>query len=94
MTTTIDILKNEKAILAQKFGVEELGIFGSFARGEDKPDSDIDILVSIKIKTLENYIGLLDYLQSKLHKKVDLVTKHKRLSDRFLNIINKDIIYV
>ena len=94
MYNPVEILKTEKPILMEKFGVEEIGLFGSFARGENLPDSDVDILVKRKIQTLDNYFSLLDYLESKFHKKIDLVTYHSGLSERFLNLIKKDIIYV
>lgn len=87
-------IKADKPYLQEHFGVEEIALFGSYARGDEKPDSDVDILVNTKIKTLKNYFSLLDYLEAKLHKKIDLVTKHNNLSERFVNLINKDIIYV
>ncbi len=90
----IESIRSEKAFLQANFGVEEIGLFGSYARGEQKPDSDVDILVKLKIKTLHNYIAFIDYLQEKLKSKVDVVTKHDHLSERFLNLIGKDIIYV
>lgn len=90
----IESIKAEKPYLQEHFGVEEIALFGSYARGEEKSDSDIDILVKMRIKTLRNYIGIIDYLQEKLKAKVDLVTKHDFLSERFLRIVNKDIIYV
>ncbi|HRN94975.1 MAG TPA: nucleotidyltransferase family protein [Chitinophagales bacterium] len=90
----IETIKAEKPYLQEKFGVEEIALFGSYARGEENTDSDVDILVKLKIKTLRNYIGIIDFLQEKLHAKVDLVTKHNRLSERFLRLVSKDIIYV
>jgi len=94
MNHSIELLRKEKQLLTDKFGIEELAVFGSVARGNDTSDSDIDILVSVNDKTLQNYIALVEYLQSILHRKVDLVTKHKFLSSRFSKSINKDIIYV
>ncbi len=93
MLKELEILKEDKQLLADKFGVEELGIFGSVARGENKPESDIDILASFNINTLHNYISLVEYLQNRLNRKVDLVTKHKFLSPRFIEEIKKDIVY-
>ncbi|OFY87098.1 MAG: hypothetical protein A3F72_16450 [Bacteroidetes bacterium RIFCSPLOWO2_12_FULL_35_15] len=90
----IETIKAEKPYLQEHFGVEEIALFGSYARGEENVDSDVDILVNTKIKTLGNYFLLLDYLEAKFHKKIDLVTKHNGLSERFLRLINKDIIYV
>ncbi len=92
--TIIETIKAEKPYLQTKFGVEEIALFGSYARGEEQMNSDVDILVKLKTKTLRNYIGIVDFLQDKLHTKVDLVTKHNGLSERFSRLINKDIIYV
>ncbi len=94
MNQAIELLKKEKEMLADKFGIEELAVFGSVARGNASTESDIDILVTLKNKTLHNYIALTEYLQSILHRKVDLVIKHKFLSTRFSTAIHKDIIYV
>ena len=90
----IESIKDEKSYLQEHFGVEEIALFGSYARGEENMDSDVDILVKMDTKTLKNYFSLLDFLKAKFHKKIDLVTKHTNLSERFLNMINKDIIYV
>jgi len=90
----IESIKAEKPYLKEHFGVEEIGLFGSYARGDEKADSDLDILVDTKIKTLGNYFLLLDYLEARFQKKIDLVTKHNGLSERFIRMVNKDIIYV
>jgi uncharacterized protein len=65
-----------------KYGVKRLALFGSFARGEAKPASDIDFLVEFKRPTFDNYMGLLRELQGIFHKDIDLVTRaalNKRL---------------
>ncbi len=90
----IESIRTEKPYLQEHFGVEEIGLFGSYARGEEMAGSDVDILVKMKVKTLRNYIGIIDYLQDKLKLKVDLVPTNDNLSERFLRLITKDIIYV
>ncbi len=90
----IESIKAEKPYLQEQFGVEEIALFGSYARGEETATSDIDLLVNTKIKTLGNYFSLLDYLEAKFKTKIDLVTKHNGLSERFIRLINKDIVYV
>ena len=70
-------------------GVVRAGIFGSFARGEAKKGSDIDILIEIKAKkfSLLDLVGLELELKEKLKRKVDLVeycTIHPLLKDRIL----------
>jgi len=70
------ILKENKAILAERFKVKEIGIFGSYVRGEQKEKSDVDILVSfyepislLKLVSLENFLTDLTGV------KVDIVPK-------------------
>lgn len=75
----IKSLKGEKNRIKLNYHANILGFFGSFARGEQKPDSDIDILVEFdKSADLFSYMALSDYLEKILGNKIDLV------SSRFL----------
>lgn len=69
-----DILQSHKEELRVKYHVKELGVFGSFARGEESNKSDIDILVDFDEPIGWEYIDLISYLESILGLKVDLVT--------------------
>ena len=70
----IKILKETKDDARQNYKAEIKGIFGSYARGEEKRDSDVDILVMFSEgATLFNFVGLADFLEEKLNVKVDLV---------------------
>jgi uncharacterized protein len=70
----LDILRTHKAELAQRFGVVSIGLFGSYARGQAREDSDIDIAVELlpDRKTLANFFGVRRYLEQHFGKKVDL----------------------
>ena len=70
------LLRKQEPVLKERFGVEKVGIFGSFARGEARPDSDIDILVEFRKgeKTFDNYMNCKFYLEDLFGRKVDLVT--------------------
>jgi uncharacterized protein len=59
------------------FGVLRLGLFGSFARDNAGPESDVDLLVEFATgsKTLKNLVGLSRHLEEKLGRKVELVTR-------------------
>ncbi len=59
----------------KKFGVKRIGLFGSYARGEQKAVSDIDILVEFEKgqKSFDNYMDLKFYLEKIFGRKVDLV---------------------
>ncbi len=73
----ISILKAEKNNLNKKFNVTRLGIFGSYARGEEKPDSDVDIIVEFSsIPGMKDFFYTEEYLEKKLNIKVDLVREN------------------
>ena len=70
------ILASSKAELRKKYNVKELGIFGSYARGQQKRASDVDILVRFSPNaTLFDFVGLGNYLEEKLKIKVDIVSE-------------------
>ncbi len=71
-----EIISKHKEELKEKYGVKEIGIFGSLVRGELKEESDIDILVEFeKPIGLFKFLELEEYLSNLLGKKVDLVSK-------------------
>lgn len=88
----IDLLKDHENKIFRQFGVLKIGIFGSFARGEEKTDSDIDIFVEFAQgqKTFDNYMGLKNFPESLFQRRVDLVTYdglHPRIRDTVLSEI-------
>ncbi len=69
----------------RSFGVRQLGLFGSFARGENTETSDLDFLVEFETKSFDAYIGLKQFLEELFGRRVDLVlpnTIKPRLRDR------------
>lgn len=70
----MDLLEREKDSI-RSFGVSELGVFGSFARNEQRADSDVEVLVELQRETFRDYMGLLGFLESLFGRKVDLVMK-------------------
>ena len=71
----LKVLRAHKAILAQRFGVTNLALFGSVARNEVSDDGDIDILIRFdKPATSKAYFGVQFYLEDLLGRPVDLVT--------------------
>ena len=70
----IDIIKNSKPEMVALYGVNKVGLFGSYVRGQQRKKSDIDILVSFNRDIdLFDFIDLREYLEQRLHQKVDLV---------------------
>jgi uncharacterized protein len=90
----ISILKKQKHFIESKYKVKEIGIFGSYVRGEQKINSDIDILIDkdeaiglLKLANLQNYLSKLTGA------KVDLVIKKSLRSHVVKNVLN-EVIYV
>lgn len=72
----MEILAAHKAELGSKYNVKEIGIFGSYVRGESKKTSDIDILVEFKEAIgLFKFLELEEYIGNLLGANVDLVSK-------------------
>lgn len=83
----VEILTGLKAELKERYGVNKIGIFGSFARNEPDVDSDVDILVELQEPLGWEFFELLEMLEEKLSKRVDLTTKSalkKQLRDAIL----------
>lgn len=75
-----------------KYAVEQIGLFGSFARDEAKENSDIDIFVKMK-PSLFDMVAIKEQIENDLHKKVDIVREHKHMKPLFLEMIKRDVIY-
>ena len=90
----LDILRVFKINNADRYGIESLALFGSFARNEQKDDSDIDVLVSLKAPSLYLYVGLKSDLESILSREVDVISAKSKLREEFKESISKDLIYV
>lgn len=92
-----DILKKLKEIKPQletDYGISELGLFGSYSRGDYTSESDIDILVEYsKVISLFKVVEIIECLQAVFNKKVDLVSK-KNLKELLKPRILSEVIYV
>jgi len=91
-----DVLKliadNREAI--STLGVKSLALFGSLARGDAGPESDVDILVEFQgSSTFDRYMDLKFFLEELLNRPVDLVTR-KALKPRLRPYVEKEAIYV
>jgi predicted nucleotidyltransferase len=92
--TIKEIIEKHKQEISEKYHISEIGIFGSYTRGEQEADSDIDILVSFdKPIGFIKFMRLEFYLSELLGKKVDLVTKDS-LKPHIGSIILKETQYV
>ena len=90
----METLKEHKRELEEKFKVKEIGIFGSYVKGEERKRSDVDILVEFKEPVgLFEFMELEEYLSKLIGLKVDLVSK-KALKPIIGEYILKEVVYI
>jgi predicted nucleotidyltransferase len=88
----IDILKSHEREIKKRFGVKRIGLFGSFARGEQKDTSDVDILVEFEEPTFDNFMNLAFFLEDLLNRRVELVTPDS-LSPYIAPYVEKEVVW-
>ena len=88
------ILSQNRATI-KSYGISTLGIFGSYVRGEQTSESDIDLFVEFEKgkKSYRQYINLVYFLEDLLKKQVDVLTS-KSISPLFKEQIKKEMTYV
>ena len=87
MSEIESILKTHRNVLSARFHVANIGVFGSFSRGEETGSSDVDILVEFSEPVGWEFFDLKEYLEEILGRSVDLVTKNalkRQIKDRIL----------
>jgi len=88
------ILKENMPLLAKRFRIKEIGIFGSRVRGEERKKSDVDILVEFyEIISLLDFVALERELSELIGEKVDLVMK-SALKPRIGKNILREVMYL
>jgi predicted nucleotidyltransferase len=90
----IEILKRYESIIKEKFHVRKIGVFGSFARGEEKEGSDIDVLIELedRYETFDNFMDLKFFLEDLFKREVDLVTV-EALRPQLKDDIMREVVY-
>jgi uncharacterized protein len=87
------VLQQLKPELSKRFHVQSLGLFGSVVRDDFSPTSDIDIIVDFDQPVGIEFIDLADYIEQRLQKKVDLVSR-RGVKDKYFKAIEREIVYV
>lgn len=90
----LEILKDRKPDLQKRYPISELGLFGSYARGDFNEQSDIDILVDFngQIDGFD-YIRLAHELEDAFNYKIDMVSR-KGIKPKYLPFVEKNLIHV
>jgi len=87
------IINEHKQELEERFKVKNIAIFGSYVRGEQSPQSDIDVIVEFKEPVGFLFIHLADFLEEILETKVDLLTPEAIKPNR-RKYIMEELVYV
>jgi uncharacterized protein len=90
----LTLLRHHEPILKKRFGVAKIGIFGSFVRGEERPESDVDVLVTFRNgeETFDHYMDCKFYLEDLFGRKVDLVM-NGAIKPRLREYILGEVVY-
>ena len=85
----ISAIRKYLPTIQKEYGVTGLILFGSVARGDNEPESDVDLLVEMPPKIFV-LIRLKSFLESLLQKSVDLIHRHTGMNPRFLKEVARD----
>ena len=90
----LDLLRTHKTVLAERFGVTGLALYGSFARDQATDESDVDILVQFETTPdWRNYFGAQFYLEDLLGRQVDFAMDEE-LRAEFRPYVERDLTHV
>ncbi len=90
----LKILKNYLRDNAQKYGIKRMGLFGSYAREEQRPDSDVDVCILLEKPNYMTRSTIQSELEAMLGRGVDVVSLSARMASEFKDSIENEAIYV
>jgi len=86
-------LAEQKPEFERRFGVRKIGLFGSYARGNNHEDSDIDIVVELEKPDLLTLVGIKQTIEEQLNVNVDIVRYRDRMNQMLKKRIERDAHY-
>jgi len=90
----LEILKKYKNENAEKYGINSIGLFGSFSKDNESDGSDIDIIIETTEPDLFKMVHIKGELEELFHKTIDIVRKREKMNPYLKKHIEKDAIYV
>jgi predicted nucleotidyltransferase len=88
------VLRNFKKAFAEKYGILELGVFGSVARNEATAQSDVDICVKMKTPDAFAMVHIKEDIEKLMHKHVDIVRIRDKMNPYLKRQLEKEALYV
>ncbi len=89
----LEVLRRYKREFENQYGVTEIGIFGSVARGESKPASDLDVVIKMRKPDLYYMVHIKETLEESFHTHVDIIQYRERMNPFLKKRINEDVVY-
>jgi len=89
----LDLLRAARPQLAREFGITRLALFGSYARGDQREDSDVDVLVEVDPSIGRRFVDLAERIEGLLGVRSDVVS-HRAIAPRQWAWIEKDLVDV
>ena len=89
----LSFIREHRRLLKERYDVNQIGLFGSYAKGEQTEMSDIDFYVILGEKRLDNMTGLWLYLEKALGKKVDVIYAHPKMRKGLKQQIESEVLY-
>jgi predicted nucleotidyltransferase len=88
----LKILRRHEQEIKERFSVKRIGLFGSFARGEEKDTSDVYIIVEFEKPTFDNFMELAFFLEDLFKRRVELVTPDS-LSPYIAPYVKREVVW-
>ena len=88
------ILRYHKRLFSEQYGVTDLGVFGSVARDEAHPDSDVDVVVRMREPKLFFMVHIKDALEEAFQRPVDIIQYRETMNPFLKKRIDRDAVYV
>ena len=88
------VLKKRKKTFEENFGITSIGIFGSIAKGQNRPDSEVDIVVKMSKPDLFYMVHIKEALENDDQKKVDIVHYREKMNAFLKKRIDLEAVYV
>lgn len=90
----LDFLKAHREEFKTKYQISKMALFGSYARGENREDSDVDIAIETNLSDYFALYDLKETLENHLHAKVDIVRLRDKMNPALKKRILMDAVYV
>ncbi len=97
MRSAQDILRflaENKGEMERRFGVRRIGLYGSYASGTQRDESDVDLVVELREPKFDDLAGLHIFVEQALGCRVDIRRLSKNLRTGFIQRVEKEVLYV